>query len=67
MFDAISAVRSDDDSTQWMVAEYRDSSPKGNQLMSRDLRNPAMWFPDRSDTNEAVQALEMARGWEFKI
>lgn len=29
VYDAILAVRSDDDSTQWMVAEYRDGSPKG--------------------------------------
>lgn len=29
VYDAILAVRSDDDATQWMLAEYRDGSPKG--------------------------------------
>ena len=26
-----------------------------------------MWFPNRSDTNRAVQAQKMARDWEFWI
>ena len=26
-----------------------------------------MWFPNRSDTNRAVQAQKMARDWEFRI
>ena len=26
-----------------------------------------MWFPNRSDTNRAKQALKMARGWKFWI
>ena len=31
------------------------------------MRKPAMWFPNRSDTNRAVQAKKMARGWKFYI
>ena len=26
-----------------------------------------MWSPNRSDTNQAVQAQKMARGWKFWI
>ena len=26
-----------------------------------------MWFPNRSDTNQAVQAQKMARDWKFRI
>ena len=26
-----------------------------------------MWLPNRSDTNQAVQAQKMARGWNFRI
>ena len=26
-----------------------------------------MWFPNRSDTNQAVQAQKLARGWKFWI
>ena len=33
--------------------------------MSRDTRKPTMWFPNRSDTNRAVQELKMVRGWKF--
>ena len=29
------------------------------------MRTPTIWFPNRSDTNQAVQAKEMARGWKF--
>ena len=28
---------------------------------------PIMWFPNRSNTNRAVQAQKMARGWKFWI
>ena len=35
--------------------------------MSRDMRKPTMWFPTRSDTNQAVQPLEMVRGAKFCI
>ena len=35
--------------------------------MSRDMRKPTMWFLTRSDTNQAVQLLEMARGLKFCI
>ena len=31
------------------------------------MRRPTLWFPDRSDTNQAVQAQNMARGWKFWI
>ena len=33
--------------------------------LSRVMRKPAMWFPNRSDTNRAVQAQQMARGRIF--
>ena len=29
------------------------------------MSKPAMWLPSRSDTNRAVRAQEMARGWKF--
>ena len=31
------------------------------------MRKPTMWFPNRSDTNRAEQAQEMARDWNFWI
>ena len=31
------------------------------------MRKPTMWFLTRSDTNQAVQPLEMARGLKFCI
>ena len=31
--------------------------------MSRLVGKPTMWFPNRSDTNEAVQSQKMVRGW----
>ena len=33
--------------------------------MNQIMRNPTMWFPNRSDTNQAVQAQKMDRGWKF--
>ena len=35
--------------------------------MSRNVRKPTMWFLTRSDTNLAVQLLEMARDLKFCI
>ena len=35
--------------------------------MSRLVRKPTMWFPNRSDTNQAVQAQERARSLKFRI
>ena len=35
--------------------------------MSRLVENPAMWFPNRPDTNRPVQAQKMARGLKFWI
>ena len=35
--------------------------------MSRNKRKPTMWILTRSDTNQAVQPLEMARGLKFCI
>ena len=37
------------------------------QHMNRIMRKPMMWLPNRSDTNRAVQAQEIARGWKFWI
>ena len=38
-----------------------------NLHMSRVMRKPTMWILTRSDTNQAVQPLEMARGLKFWI
>ena len=35
------------------------------QKMSHHMTKPTMWFLNRSDTNRAVQAQKMARGWKF--
>ena len=35
--------------------------------MSRDARKPTFWFPTRSDTNQAVQPQQIARGLKFRI
>ena len=35
--------------------------------LSRDMRKPTMWFLTRSDTNQAVQPIRMARGLKFYI
>ena len=34
---------------------------------SRVMSKPTMWFPYRSNSNRAVQAQKMARGWKFWI
>ena len=34
------------------------------QQMSCVMRKPTLWFPIRSDTNWAVQAQKMVRGWK---
>ena len=46
------------------------SNSSGNiyvEQMSRVMRKPTVWFPNRSDTNRSVQAQKMARGWKFWI
>ena len=35
--------------------------------MSPGVRKPTIWILTRSDTNQAVQPLKMARGWKFGI
>ena len=35
--------------------------------LSRNVRKPTMWFLTRSDTNQAVQLLQIARGLKFWI
>ena len=35
--------------------------------MNRNMRKPTMWILTRSDTYQAVQPLEMARGLKFWI
>ena len=35
--------------------------------MSRLMRKPTMWFPNRSDTNRAVQPQKTARSLKFLI
>ena len=35
--------------------------------MSPGVRKPTIWILTRSDTNQAVQLLEMARGLKFCI
>ena len=36
-----------------------------HHYLSRDIRKPTMWFPNRSDKNQAVQAQKMARSLKF--
>ena len=31
------------------------------------MRKITMWFPKRANTNQAVQAQKIARGWKFWI
>ena len=33
--------------------------------MSHVRRKPKLWFPNRSDTNRAIQAQKTARGWKI--
>ena len=35
--------------------------------MSHLVGKPTMWFPNRSDTNRAVQSQKMVRDWKFWI
>ena len=35
--------------------------------MSRVIRKPTLWFSNGSDTNQAVQAQKIARGWKCLI
>ena len=35
--------------------------------MSRLVGKPTMWFPNRSDTNQAVQSQKQARSLKFRI
>ena len=35
--------------------------------LSRLVGKPTMWFPNRSDTNQLVQAQERARSLKFRI
>ena len=36
-----------------------------SRYLSRNVRKPTMWILTRSDTNQTVQPLEMARGLKF--
>ena len=38
-----------------------------NIEMSRLVRKPTMWFPNTSDTNQAVQSQKQARSLKFRI
>ena len=40
---------------------------KSTYKMSPGVRKPTIWILTRSDTNQAVQPLKMARGWKFCI
>ena len=35
--------------------------------LSRLVGKPKMWFPNRSDTNQAVQSQKQARSFKFRI
>ena len=37
------------------------------QQMSHLMGKPTMWLLNRSETNQALQAHKMARGWKFRI
>ena len=36
-------------------------------IMSHLVGKPTMWFPNRSDTNQAVQSQKMVRSLKFRI
>ena len=36
-------------------------------MMSHLVRKPTMWFPNRSDTNRAVQSQKQVRSLKFRI
>ena len=38
-----------------------------DQYLSRLVGKPTMWFPNRPDTNQAVQAQKKARSLKFRI
>ena len=38
-----------------------------SEYLSRLVGKPTMWFPNRSDTNRAVQAQKGARSLKFRI
>ena len=39
----------------------------GTNYLSHLVRKPTMWFPNRSDTNQAVQSKKQARSLKFGI
>ena len=51
---------------QFLSGHFAYISADQVQGMNHVMRKPT-WFPNRSDTNLAVQALKMARGWKFWI
>ena len=52
---------------QWRGLLPSMASTPDHRGMSRLVGKPTMWFPNRSDTNQAVQAQKMARDWKFWI
>ena len=51
------------DLVKYLLVQLADN--EGKQQMSPVMRKPTMWFPNRPDTNRAVQAQKMVRGWKF--
>ena len=48
------------------VGNYLHLTLHLHRYLSRDMRKPTMWFLTRSDINQAVQPLEIARGLKFR-
>ena len=46
---------------------YTGKEVGGLLHVSRVMRKPTMWFPNRSDTNQSVQSQKMAGSFKFVI
>ena len=46
---------------------FLSASQIRHNYMSHLVGKPTMWFPNRSDTNQAVQAQKQARSLKFRI
>ena len=70
VWDQASLPLIDNTTCQIMLPSVRMTSETmlhGLQKMSCNVGKPTMWILTRSDTNGAVQPLEMAKGLKFRI
>ena len=58
---------SSDDEDQLELTKRRLMACKNLKHLSRVMRKPTFWFPTWSDTNQAMQSQNMARGLKFCI